>query len=98
MLLKQAIAIDPENFSALNQYGILAMRFGKMQIAIDSFIKIIETTKDDQTRGNALGNLGSAYLNLGKVEKAIKYYNKTFNSMFSNSFNRSKAFASVKFK
>ena len=74
-LLQLAVKQSPDNINAQNQLGILAMRFGKMQLAINAFKQILSLAgSSKQAQVAALGNLGLAYADLGKVDKAIEYY------------------------
>ena len=75
-LLKQAISLNKTNLQYLNQYALLAMRLGHTQVAIDTFLSILKINKDKKVERVALGNLGSSYTYLNKVEKAIYYYEK----------------------
>ncbi len=45
-------------------------------IALESGVIAAKNLKDRQDEGGHLGNLGNAYSDLGKIEKAIQYYEK----------------------
>ncbi len=74
-LLEQTISIAPMHFQALNQYGLLLLRMDNIEQAISTFEKMQKyALEKSQEQGVALGNLGLAYIVLGKMEKAIEYY------------------------
>ena len=45
-------------------------------IALESGVEAAQNLEDKYDEGSHLGNLGSAYSNLGQIEKAMVYYEK----------------------
>ena len=60
----------------LQEIGLSRILLIKDEVAIESFNEALAFIAVDHRRGegNALGNLGIAYANLGQVERAIGYY------------------------
>ena len=74
-LLAQAVKLAPDHLQARNQHGLILMRMGRMQAAINAFEHIRSRSQDNpQAKGVALGNLGLAYARLGQVDKAMEYH------------------------
>lgn len=65
--------------SALNNIGIINGEEGKMQIAIEYYLKSLNVHIENQYKlgmTSALNNLGFVYDNNGDIPKALEYYHK----------------------
>ncbi len=71
--LLEARQLEPSEPRVLNQLGLLAMRLGKMELAIDALMHLLDIADSSYFKAISLGNLGNAYARLGDVPKAINY-------------------------
>ena len=72
----EALFIDPNDVSALNNKGFALDNLGRHEEAISYYDKVLEINSTDV---DALNNKGVALDNLGRYEEAITYYDKALN-------------------
>ena len=72
-LLAEVVKLEPHHPVGLNRYGLLLMRMGEVEKAVEVFETLL-LSEEKSLKGVALGNLGVAYADLGEVERAIEYY------------------------
>ena len=72
-LLAEVVKLEPHHPVGLNRYGLLLMRMGEVEKAVEVFETLL-LSEEKHLKGVALGNLGLAYADLGEVERAIEYH------------------------
>ena len=72
-LLAEVVKLEPHHPVGLNRYGLLLMRMGEVEKAVEVFETLL-LSEEKHLKGVALGNLGLVYADLGEVERAIEYH------------------------
>ena len=72
-LLAEVVKLEPHHPVGLNRYGLLLMRMGEVEKAVEVFETLL-LSEEKHLKGVALGHLGLVYADLGEVERAIEYH------------------------
>ncbi len=74
VLLRQAVAQEPEAVELWNNLGCAFYQQGDYQQAAESYARALTLTNHDQVRAALLYNLGNARLRAGLIDQAIEDY------------------------
>lgn len=73
LMIREVLEENPQNTEALFQLGLLAVRSGQLEKAIERFEAVLKITPDDW---NSVLYLGISHSELGQVDKAKKYFDR----------------------
>ena len=72
-LYRQVLSIDPNNYAANHNLGIISEQAGRSDLALPLLKKAVKTNPKDPT---VHLNIGATYSSLGNTKKALTYYRK----------------------